>query len=123
MTRREWSIVALIVVVVALWYVLFRVGLLGAGAAPETIASAAQAPQTHEAGYWKHFAKPVDGALRAKLSPLEYEVTQKDGTELPFQNAYWKNEEEGIYVDIVTGEPLFSSKDKFDSGTGWPSFT
>jgi methionine-R-sulfoxide reductase len=58
-----------------------------------------------------------------KLSPLEYQVTQKDATESPFQNAYWNHKEEGIYVDVVSGEPLFSSTHKFDSGTGWPSFT
>lgn len=61
--------------------------------------------------------------LKKKLSPLQYEVTQKGGTERPFQNEYWNNKAEGIYVDIVSGEPLFSSTDKYDSGTGWPSFT
>ena len=69
------------------------------------------------------FSKPPDSILKKMLSPLEYDVTQEKGTEPPFKNAYWNNHEEGIYVDIVTGEPLFSSKDKFDSGTGWPSFT
>jgi methionine-R-sulfoxide reductase len=58
-----------------------------------------------------------------KLSPLEYKVTQEDGTERAFHNAYWNHKEEGIYVDVVSGEPLFSSTHKFDSGTGWPSFT
>lgn len=58
-----------------------------------------------------------------KLTPLQYQVTQNAATEKSFDNAYWNNEAEGIYVDIVSGEPLFSSKDKFDSGTGWPSFT
>ncbi len=57
------------------------------------------------------------------LSPLQYAVTQENGTESPFQNEYWNNERQGIYVDVVSGEPLFSSLDKFDSGTGWPSFT
>jgi peptide methionine sulfoxide reductase msrA/msrB len=67
--------------------------------------------------------KPDDATLRKRLSPLQYEVTQKDATERPFQNEYWDNHKEGIYVDIVSGEPLFSSLDKFESGTGWPSFT
>jgi methionine-R-sulfoxide reductase len=57
------------------------------------------------------------------LTSLQYEVTQKKGTERPFQNEYWNNKKEGIYVDVVSGEPLFSSLDKYDSGTGWPSFT
>jgi peptide methionine sulfoxide reductase msrA/msrB len=69
------------------------------------------------------FKRPDDATLRKKLSPLQYEVTQKEGTERPFQNEYWDNKRDGIYVDIVSGEPLFSSQDKFDSGTGWPSFT
>ena len=69
------------------------------------------------------FNKPDDATLRKKLTEIQYEVTQKKGTERAFNNAYWNNEREGIYVDIVSGEPLFSSLDKFDSGTGWPSFT
>jgi peptide methionine sulfoxide reductase msrA/msrB len=69
------------------------------------------------------YAKPSDNELKGKLSPIEYKVTQQCGTEPPFHNAYWDNHKEGIYVDKVSGEPLFSSKDKFESGTGWPSFT
>ncbi len=69
------------------------------------------------------YSKPGDEILQTKLTPLQYKVTQKDGTEPPFDNEYWNNKKEGIYVDIVSGEPLFSSLDKFDSGTGWPSFT
>lgn len=67
--------------------------------------------------------KPDAAALKAKLSPMQYDVTQNDGTEPPFRNLYWDNHQDGIYVDVVTGEPLFSSLDKYDSGTGWPSFT
>ena len=69
------------------------------------------------------YQKPADKVLRQQLTPMQYHVTQEDGTEPPFRNAYWNHHEAGIYVDIVTGEPLFSSLDKFDSGTGWPSFT
>jgi peptide methionine sulfoxide reductase msrA/msrB len=69
------------------------------------------------------FQKPADDVLRERLTPMQYKVTQQDGTERAFQNEYWDNKREGIYVDIVSGEPLFSSTDKFDSGTGWPSFT
>lgn len=69
------------------------------------------------------YHKPDDADIRQKLSALAYKVTQQNGTEPPFDNPYWDNKKEGIYVDIVSGEPLFSSRDKFDSGTGWPSFT
>jgi peptide methionine sulfoxide reductase msrA/msrB len=69
------------------------------------------------------YHKPADSEIKAMLTPLQYEVTQKEGTERPFNNEYWDNKKEGIYVDIVSGEPLFSSTDKYKSGTGWPSFT
>ena len=72
-----------------------------------------------DAGKYK---KPSDKELRKTLTPLQYKVTQKEGTERPFSNEYWDNKKEGIYVDVVSGEPLFSSREKFDSGTGWPSF-
>ena len=67
--------------------------------------------------------KPSDTALKKRLTPEQYQVTQHEATEPPFHNAFWDNKKAGIYVDVVSGEPLFSSLDKFDSGTGWPSFT
>lgn len=70
-----------------------------------------------------HFMKPSQEVLKMKLTPMQYKVTQKNGTEPPFNNEYNANKRPGIYVDIVSGEPLFSSIDKYDSGTGWPSFT
>ena len=69
------------------------------------------------------YPKPADAVLKEKLTPMQYKVTQREGTEPPFKNEYWDNKKEGIYVDIVSGEPLFSSSEKFKSGTGWPSFT
>lgn len=69
------------------------------------------------------FFKPSKGDLKEKLTPIQYKVTQENGTEPPFSNEYWNHKEKGIYVDIISGEPLFSSLDKFDSGCGWPSFT
>ena len=70
-----------------------------------------------------NYKKPSDAELRQRLTPLQYQVTQREATERPFQNEYWDNHAAGIYVDAVSGEPLFSSLDKYDSGTGWPSFT
>ena len=71
----------------------------------------------------KDYIKPPDAELRKRLTPAQYEVTQREGTEPAFNNTYWNNKRSGIYVDVVSGEPLFSSLDKYDSGTGWPSFT
>ena len=71
----------------------------------------------------KTFVKPSDSELKKKLSSIQYQVTQHEGTERPYDNEYWDNKHAGIYVDVVSGEPLFSSLDKYDSGTGWPSFT
>lgn len=71
----------------------------------------------------KPYVKPSDAELKKKLTRIQYAVTQHDATERPFNNAYWDHHEAGIYVDVVSGEPLFSSLDKYDSSTGWPSFT
>ena len=69
------------------------------------------------------FEKPTDKVLKEELTPLQYKVTQENGTEAAFRNEFWENKKDGIYVDIVSGEPLFSSLDKYESGCGWPSFT
>ena len=74
-------------------------------------------------GHWKRFKTMSKKELKEKLTDLEYKVTQEDGTERPFSNKYWDNKKAGVYVDVVSGEPLFSSLDKYDSGTGWPSFS
>lgn len=71
----------------------------------------------------KQCVKPSKEELKKKLTPMQYDVTQGEGTEPPFRNEYWNNKEPGLYVDVTTGQPLFSSVDKYDSGTGWPSFT
>ena len=73
--------------------------------------------------HWKENKIPSQAELKKTLSPLQFSVTQNADTEYPFKNEYWDNKKEGIYVDIVSGEPLFSSSDKYESGTGWPSFT
>ena len=84
--------------------------------------SPAEAQQTYQEKTME-FKKPSRAELEKILTPLQFRVTQEEGTEPPFKNEYWDDKEQGIYVDIVSGEPLFSSTDKFDSGTGWPSFT
>jgi len=72
---------------------------------------------------WSKYVKPSDDFLKRLLTPIQYSVTQEDDTETPFRNQYWDHHAAGIYVDVVSGEPLFSSRDKYESGTGWPSFT
>ena len=93
--------------------------MIGGGLSAQTT-KLAQSGGSHS---MNNFKKPSDDSLKKELTPLQYEVTQHEATERPFQNTYWDNHEAGIYVDIVSGEPLFSSTDKYDSGTGWPSFT
>ena len=95
---------------------LLLLATMAAGAAPMFAQAPAPAAQ-------RTYAKPSDAELRKRLTPEQYAVTQRAATETPFNNAYWDNHAAGIYVDIVSGEPLFSSLDKFESGTGWPSFT
>ena len=101
-------------------YGLYRTGC-GRDRRLEQIWGSADTTRTEGAGMIK--PKPSDAELRRTLTPLQYEVTQHEVTERPFQNEFWDNHKAGIYVDVVSGEPLFSSLDKFESGTGWPSFT
>jgi methionine-R-sulfoxide reductase len=105
----------------ALLIALLTATTLG-GASAASAQSSARAPKgAHKVS--DNFTKPSDSELKQKLTPIQYKVTQHEGTESPFNNEYWNNHAAGIYVDVVSGEPLFSSLDKFESGTGWPSFT
>ena len=99
--------------------------LLGLTAACRARGGGGEPPRatTKEVPAMSQFTKPPDEELRKRLTREQYEVTQHEGTEPPFRNAHWDNHRPGIYVDVVSGEPLFSSLDKYDSGTGWPSFT
>ncbi len=92
------------------------------GQSTAVAATAANKPKV-KGGSMSQYTKPSDAELKKKLTPIQYDVTQNDGTEPAFRNEYWDNHKPGIYVDVVSGEPLFSSLDKFESGTGWPSFT
>jgi peptide-methionine (R)-S-oxide reductase len=117
MSRLSRFVVAAAVSLLALAALVFltRDQTVQAAEKPQ-ITTARTAPMTK-------FTRPADAELKKQLTPLQYDVTQKDGTEPAFRNDYWDNKKPGIYVDVVSGEPLFSSFDKYDSGTGWPSFT
>ena len=110
----------LIIIAVAVALVAAAAAYLYAEAQPK---AATPHPAQQGAKSMSKYHKPSDDELRKELTPLQYDVTQNEGTEPPFRNEYWDNHAEGIYVDRVSGEPLFSSRDKFESGTGWPSFT
>jgi methionine-R-sulfoxide reductase len=116
MKTRAYSMTSWIIVgVLLLAAVAFRLRARAGDDGPRGAGDAAAAESSA--------AKPADAELRKRLTPDQYRITQQEGTEPPFHNAYWDNHQVGIYVDVVSGEPLFSSLDKFDSGTGWPSFT
>jgi methionine-R-sulfoxide reductase len=100
-----------------------KLAIVGAVAALAVAASVHGQNAPKAKGWTGSFRKPSEAELRKRLTPLQYEVTQKEGTERPFANQYNDNKRPGIYVDVVSGEPLFSSLDKYDSRTGWPSFT
>ncbi|MGI8603158.1 MAG: peptide-methionine (R)-S-oxide reductase MsrB [Verrucomicrobiales bacterium] len=91
--------------------------------ASETVSTPFSANQSNRRMKTREFTVPSDQELKQKLTPLQWKVTKEEGTERPFQNEFWNNHAEGLYVCVVSGKPLFSSKDKFESGTGWPSFT
>ncbi len=118
----KYLFIALVIIIITPLYLISR----GTQESPQKASrlaieeTEALLPLDYNDGIWQ---KPSDEELRKNLSSMQYEVTQNEGTEPAFQNEFWDNKEEGIYVDIVSGEPLFSSTDKFKSGTGWPSFT
>jgi len=106
--------------VIAISVLISLIALLLASA---TLGAQMASAQTVQGFNVTTFKKPADAVLKKTLTPIQYSVTQHEDTEFPFRNAFWDNHADGIYVDVVSGEPLFSSTDKFESGTGWPSFT
>lgn len=105
------------------WFFVYVTLGLGVGALAFAMCARPGQPETGAPNTMSENDKPDKQVLRKKLTEIQYHVTQEDGTEPPFKNAYWSNKRAGIYVDVVSGEPLFSSIDKYESGTGWPSFT
>src|SRR6185436_12229274 len=97
--------------------------VLGSLAGAQTLSAQGPRDSAHSAVRKAPFVKPPEAELKRRLTPIQYEVTQQAATERAFTGEFWNNHEPGIYVDVVSGEPLFSSVDKFESGTGWPSFT
>lgn len=123
MTTKRWSRL-LPLVIVALGAAIWALAASRPTATAQTrTAAAANRPTAGKGFSVADFKKPADEELRKTLTSMQYKVTQHEGTEPPFRNEYWDNKKQGIYVDVVSGEPLFSSLDKYESGTGWPSFT
>jgi methionine-R-sulfoxide reductase len=103
--------------------ILLSVSLIGIKGNAEQTSGTTMQTENFPKKSGQHYSKPADDVLRQKLNAVQYKVTQEEGTEPPFKNEYWDEHRAGIYVDVVSGEPLFSSLDKYDSGTGWPSFS
>ena len=122
MSTRKWITLSISMALAGLVIMVTQVS-----GEPASTVTALSPPDNDKLSMWvgKHsdYVKPSDTELKKRLTRLQYNVTQKDDTERPFKNEYWDNKRDGIYVDIVSGEPLFSSTDKYKSGTGWPSFT
>ena len=123
MTRSKSRRFAAVLLVTAAMFALAACARSGeAAGTPPASTAIAPAPRW-DGGDMKTYTKPSDEEIKKRLTPQQYQVTQREGTEPAFRNEYWDNHQPGIYVDVVSGEPLFSSVDKFESGTGWPSFT
>jgi len=101
---------------------ILTLGILNLGMG-ENVRAEQEKVGMEDKAFEKYKVTSTDEQIRQKLTPEQFQVTREEGTEPPFKNAYWDNKRDGIYVDIVSGEPLFSSRDKYDSGTGWPSFS
>jgi methionine-R-sulfoxide reductase len=117
-----WVALAVLVLIAAGSLYVMRAGDNQKETASSVVAAQTAAADSNNSTKTKS-NKMSDTELRKKLTPEQYHITRENGTEPPFQNAYWNNHKEGIYVDVISGQPLFASTDKFDSGTGWPSFT